>query len=256
MPRHLILRLEAPLMAFGDVMIDAIGPVRDTPSASLLTGLLANALGVRREEGVRLARLQERLVFGCRLDRRGERLVDFQTAQLGATDRGWTTWARVEGRAGGDATYDSPHIRYRTFNADACVTVALRLTEETECPTLEEVARALDEPARPLFLGRKPCLPSGPLLIGTLDAPTIWDALQHALCEPPEELMVRRRGARRDASVALVLPADELCPDGFHAVRACERRDWEVGMHAGEVVTYHGQVDHRATLGQLSGGDA
>ena len=50
MPRYLMLRLEGPLMAFGDVMVDAIGPIRDTPAASTLTGLLANALGVRREE--------------------------------------------------------------------------------------------------------------------------------------------------------------------------------------------------------------
>ena len=42
---HLILRLEAPLMAFGGETIDNLGVVRRFPSASMLTGLLANALG-------------------------------------------------------------------------------------------------------------------------------------------------------------------------------------------------------------------
>jgi CRISPR system Cascade subunit CasD len=45
MARHLILILEGPLAAYGAEMVDARGPVRDWPGASLLSGLLANALG-------------------------------------------------------------------------------------------------------------------------------------------------------------------------------------------------------------------
>ena len=41
----LVLHLEAPLLAFGGVAIDQIGIIRDFPAASMLTGLLANALG-------------------------------------------------------------------------------------------------------------------------------------------------------------------------------------------------------------------
>jgi hypothetical protein len=47
MARHLIIVLEGALAAFGAEMVDARGPVRDWPGASLLTGLLANALGWR-----------------------------------------------------------------------------------------------------------------------------------------------------------------------------------------------------------------
>ena len=67
----LVLRLEAPLLAFGGVAIDQIGPTRDFPSASLLTGLLANALGWRRTEAAAHQRLQDRLIFAARLDRAG-----------------------------------------------------------------------------------------------------------------------------------------------------------------------------------------
>lgn len=242
MPRHLILRFEAPLMAFGDVMIDRIGPVRATPAVSTVAGLLANALGVCRWEADRLARLQERLVMGCRLDRRGQRFTEFQTAQLEGGDRGWTTWGRVEGRTGGPATYLSPHIRSRDHDADACVTVALRLLDDAEPPTLDDLARALDEPARPLFLGRKAYLPAGPLGAGFLDAPTVYEALLRA---PLDVGGAPRPAARRphvDARPLVVLPADEPCPAGFRAVRASERRDWPAGVHAGQVVTYHGDV--------------
>lgn len=239
---YLLLRLEAPLMAFGDIMVDRIGPARATPAVSTVAGLIANALGVCRWEVSRLARLQERLVVGCRLDRRGQRFTDFQTAQLGANDRGWTTRGRAEGREGGADTYKSPHIRYRDHDADACVTVALRLLDEPEPPTLDDVTRALDEPARPLFLGRKPCLPSGPLFLASVEAPTAYEAL---LCAPfgdPAESTRARRRPRVDDRLLVVLPADEPCPDGFRTVRAAERRDWPAGVHAGAVTTYHGDV--------------
>ena len=67
--RHLILRLEAPLMAFGGETIDNYGVVRPFPAASMLTGLLANALGWRRIERKRHQQLQDHLVFASRIDR-------------------------------------------------------------------------------------------------------------------------------------------------------------------------------------------
>lgn len=229
-------------MAFGGVMIDRLGPVRDTPSASTVTGLLANALGVCRWESARLDRLQDRLVFGCRLDRRGRRFTEFQTAQLGADDRGWTTRGRPEGRAGGANTYASPHIRERDHDADARVTVALRLLDADEPPTLDDLARALDEPARPLFLGRKACLPAAPLFAGFVDADTAHDALLAAPIADPVPAWRAPTRPPVDASVLFVLPADEPCPPGFHASHACERRDWAAGVHAGDVPSYHGHV--------------
>ena len=185
--RHLILNLESPLASFGGETIDNLGVVRPFPAASMLTGMFANALGWRRIEREAHERLQRRLVFAARIDREpagGYAMRDFQTAQLGANDRGWTTRGRPEGRAGGAATYNAPHLRYRDYYADMRVTVALRLDsgsgagmtvvdaagmtagrgkEQMDEPTLDDLATALDEPARPLFIGRKPCLPSAPL---------------------------------------------------------------------------------------------
>lgn len=98
MPEHLVLRLEAPLMSFGGETIDNFGVVRDFPAASMLTGLIANALGWRRTDTDKLDRLQDRLVFAVRLDRPGTRFTEYQTARLLAEDQGWTTRGRPEGR--------------------------------------------------------------------------------------------------------------------------------------------------------------
>ena len=165
-------------MAFGGEIIDNYGVVDRFPAASMVTGLIANALGWRREEAARLDRLQHRLVFAARRDRDGHPLRDFQTAELARDDRGWTTRGRPEGRAGGEGTYKGRHLRYRDYDADACVAVALRLDPADESPTLDEVAAALDRPARPLFLGRKPCLPSAPVLAGEVEAADSLAALR------------------------------------------------------------------------------
>ncbi len=164
--RWLHLRLTAPLMAFGGVAIDQIGPTRDFPSASALTGLFANALGWRRQDSAAHQALQDRLEFGALIAREGQLLTDTQNAKLEANDRGWTTWGRPEERAG--ATYDSPHRRRRDYLADHDCRIVLRLAPG-DGPHLDTLAAALDRPARPLFIGRKPCLPSAPLFAGWVE---------------------------------------------------------------------------------------
>jgi len=220
--RYLILVLEAPLIAFGRESVDARGPVSDFPAASMLTGLLANALGWRREQREQHARLQARLHFGARLDRPGTRLTDFQTAQIGKNDKGWTTRGRPDGRDGGSNSYNSPHLRYREYDADKRVTIALRLQDPMEAPTLDHLVAALDAPARPLFLGRKPCLPSTPLMGGLVEAEGLLQALAGAPL--PED-------AARPLRV--MLPLSETAERQDERRWVTDARDWISGVHAG-----------------------
>lgn len=157
---HLLLRLEAPLMSFGTTAVDYRRPVQPWPAVSMLTGLLANALGWQRSDGQALDALQSRIRWAARIDRAGTALNDFQTAQLSKDDKGWTTHGVVEERGGGDESYNSPHLRSRDYRADASVLVALRLEPAQQSPTLQALAAALDTPMRPLFLGRKGCPPA------------------------------------------------------------------------------------------------
>ena len=265
MPRHLILHLEAPLMSFGGATIDNYGVVEDYPAASMITGLIANSLGWDRSETDRHQRLQDRLVFGARLDRRGTRMTDFQTVQLSADDKGWTTDGRPEGRRGGAETYRSPHLRFRDYDADACVLVALRLDPAEEQPDLEVVAEALTYPARPLFLGRKPCLPSTPLVAGWHEAEDLLAALSsHPALPAPTGAEARRQDRARatgESAMALAFwppnegqpnegqPGEsdggksdqgEIDPGGARAghpareIYVTDRRVWRSGVHGGQ----------------------
>lgn len=235
MQEHLLLRLQAPLMAFGGEAIDQRGVIRDLPAASMLTGLLANALGWARTDTERLDALQDRLVFAVRIDRPGIRIQDFQTAQLGKRDRGWTTRGVPEGRAGGDATYDAPHLRYRDYHADAAVTVALRLDPADRDPTLAALASALDEPARPLFLGRKPCLPCDRLLLGVTEAATTVQAVIDA---PPASHAEERANGLR-----LFWGAEEGdTPTAQRTFNLCDHRNWRTGVHGGWRLVHEGST--------------
>lgn len=222
MARHLLIRLQAPLIAFGGETIDNHGVIRDFPALSMVTGLMANALGWDRGEDTLHNRLQERMVMGARLDADGERLVDFQTAQLQANDKGWTTRGVAEGRAGGEGTYAGPHLRYRHYHADMNVLVALRLQPAEEAPTLDDLAAALDKPARPLFVGRKNCLPTDRLMAGWVEADNILSALQFA-----EPALLH--------NVLAQWPSGEgrLPDQQDRTLDVCDERNWTSGVHGG-----------------------
>ena len=234
--RHLIINLESPLMAFGGETIDNLGVIRRFPSASMLTGLLANALGWRRIERERHQQLQDRLVFAARIDREpagGVRLTDFQSAAINNTEQSWTTRGHPEGRGGG--TYQN-HLRYRDYFADMRVTVALRLEPDSQGPTLDDLEGALQEPARPLFIGRKPCLPSAPLFGGFSDEDTALAAL---LTIP---LAIPTSGSSRsdEERVSLMWPEregsssaeiDEVRID--RTLMLTDQRNWVSGLHGG-----------------------
>lgn len=228
-PRWLILSLEAPLLAFGGVTIDHLGVTRDFPAASMLTGFLANALGYRRTEWEKHQSLQDRLVFAARREREDASglLTDTQNAKLEKTDRGWTTWGMVEGRDG--ASYGAPHRRRRDYRMDARVTVVLRLAAAETGPDLDRLAEVLDRPTRPLFIGRKPCLPAARINRGFVEAANAHGALA---CLPGE-------------GVYALWPLGEGPSDGPDVDRILDLydiRNWRTGLHGGSRKVVEGRI--------------
>ncbi len=239
MARHLIINLESPFMAFGGETIDNLGVIRPFPAASMITGLLANALGWRRVDRQRHQDLQDQMVFAARIDREphgGLSTRDFQTAQLAAKDKGWTTRGAPEERAGGANTYNAPHLRYRDYYADMRVTVALRLEPIDGGLTLDRLAEALQEPARPLFIGRKPCLPSSRLFARFRDGDTSLAAL---LAHP-----LRDEKPSRDP-VRTLWPAEEGSPEieASRTYMLTDQRNWISGLHGGGRWVCQGAID-------------
>lgn len=153
----LLLRLAAPLQAWG---ADSKFETRKTgrePTKSGVIGLLAAALGLRRDEREALLRLTG-LRFGVRVEREGQLLVDYHTAK----------------------TQDekTSYVTYRHYLQDA---VFLAGIESTDTALLQQLQQALLHPAFPLYLGRRCCPPTLPLCLGVRPG-SLQEVLQ---AEPP-----------------------------------------------------------------------
>lgn len=235
----LLLWLEAPLMAFGGPLVDFIGPTRRFPGQAQVTGLLGNALGWRHGDTDALAALQARLRLAAAVLRPGEMLRDYQTVDLGQphlAGTGWTTRGAPEGRDG--ASSGGTHIRHRWYLADACVLLALTLEPLDEAPDLAALDAALLHPARPLFIGRKPCLPTAPIRLGPVEAANVADALRRGAARLADVGVRFGQDVQVEGDARLAgLPghgADGGVEGGSDdAERLVDGRDWRNGMHTG-----------------------
>lgn len=234
------LRFEAPLMSFGGPVVDQEGVTDFFPGRSMLAGLLGNALGWEHRDHDKLDALQSSLTYAVRCDRRPKKIVDYQTVDLSQPFMlgGWTTWGRPERRGGGSA--EGTHIRFRSYLADGVYTIALSLDPRCEATTTSELRGALREPARPLFLGRKACIPSGPIYLS--EQPESADNVLDALCRIPPPS--GRTGS--DAAAAY----DAQWPDGLHSPAVLDHRlepvyderDWANQIHSGRRFVRRGRI--------------
>lgn len=175
----LLLRLAGPMQAWGAEAQFEIRKTNREPTKSGVIGLLAAALGLRRDEPLtELAQLR----FGVRVDREGVLLRDFHMAR-GQKDAYVTT---------------------RYYLCDAVFLVGVSCEDEA---LMQRLAEAVACPAFPLFLGRRSCPPEGRVSLGLRRLP-LEEALQ---CEPP----LVQPGGSHPNQMRMMLDA----PDGTARVR-------------------------------------
>ena len=146
----------------------------------MITGLVANALGYDHGEFDRLQKMQRSLTYGARRDQKGSVKTTFQTADLGqehlaatkaSNNPAWTTWGKIDKRGGGSASKGTAQI-YPEYLVRSVYTVAF-----TCHISPDRIAKALQYPERPLFIGRKTCLPACQLYVGQADHDSVQAAL-------------------------------------------------------------------------------
>ena len=224
----LLLRFDAPLMSFGAPIVDNRGVIQPYPALSMMTGMLGNALGFDHSEFERLDGLQKRLRYASRQDRHGEKITDFQTVDFTQEhldkSKAWTTRGTIEGRS--TRLQKQTHIRERDYWADSVHTIALTVDGKGESPSVDELERALQHPERPLFIGRKTCLPAVPMHLGRIEAASLVDALERApLAERADEGPTYRAW----------WPCEPEADEGADIVKPItDRRDWRNQIHVGE----------------------
>jgi CRISPR system Cascade subunit CasD len=182
----LLLRLEGPLQSWG---VRSRWDVRDTqpePTKSGVVGLLGCALGYGMGD-VRLEiELDQGLRFGVRTEAPGTVLQDFQTvtdylptAEGTYRHSGVRTGASLSRIRSDAGATPSTILSPRAYLQDAAFLVALE-ERPTQPGLLRKCADALADPRWPLFLGRKACVPTRPVLEALTEVYAgIEDALTH-----------------------------------------------------------------------------
>lgn len=177
--KTLLLRLEGPLQSWG---LRARWEERDTtfePTKSGVVGLLGCALGLRRDDD-RLRAISEELEMGVRVDRSGAPLVDYHTTGGAKMPDG-----EPEGMLNAEGKRKrETDVSKRVYLMDASFLVALRGPAEL----VDELVAALRHPVWPVFLGRKACVPTCPVLVEVVHA-SVREAL---LAQPLPERADRR----------------------------------------------------------------
>ena len=149
---YLVFRLEGPLQSWGE---RSKWDYRDTevfPSKSGVVGLIACAMGIERNDS-RIGEMCSQLSFAVRADRPGRIVEDFHTVQA---DKLLTAGGGKRNKTGEKGTI----VSHRSYLQDASFLVALSGPAEL----LEKIKEALSAPEWQIYLGRKSCVPSVPVL--------------------------------------------------------------------------------------------
>lgn len=183
----LLLRLEGPLQSWG---VRSRWSRRDTgpePTKSAIIGLLGCAAGIRRpdwrssaEPDRTLEEWDRTLRFGVRIDRPGTIETDYHTVRgrhWQADGKNQKTASSPSGAKPDKAEKEPPHteITWRDYIHDGAFLVALTSDDHD---LLKRLNAHLRQPHWPLYLGRKSCVPSRPVLDQLTDE---FDDVEHAI---------------------------------------------------------------------------
>jgi CRISPR system Cascade subunit CasD len=175
---YLVFQLQGAMASWGEAAVGEYRSSHEYPTASALAGLIAAALGLRRDQETELRALNAGYLFGIGVCQAGALLRDYHTAQVPgrASMKGRRHVTRKDelSLARSDLNTILSTRDYRQ-GVDLLVAVQARVDAPR---TLEALQQAIAQPAFVLYLGRKSCPPSAPLSPRIVQANTLLDAFK------------------------------------------------------------------------------
>ena len=175
MPGFLVFQLYGVLASWGDIAVGEHRPSLGHPSKSAITGLLAAALGIDREDDDMHTKLARQYGFAVCVRAAGEMLRDYHTVQVPGGKRQYAT-RRDELLT--DKLILKTILSQRDYSTDALYQIAIWLVKEDAPFTLEALRQKLQQPHFNLYLGRKSCpvsLPLYPVLVSGVSLKQAFD---------------------------------------------------------------------------------
>ncbi|MCP5467616.1 MAG: type I-E CRISPR-associated protein Cas5/CasD [Sinobacteraceae bacterium] len=202
--QFLVFQLVAPMAAWGDVAVGQYRGSRDAPGESALLGLLAAALGIRRDDEAAHAALRDGYAFAVGTVDPGSLLRDYHTAQVPSRGdlKGRPHRTRRDELAMPKHALNTI-LSARDYRQGGAWIVAVQpLAAAPHEPGRLE--RALREPRFTLYLGRKSCPPAAPLAPQVIDAESAHAAIAGWLqaCGSEDSLRSLAWGDRTTAGAA------------------------------------------------------
>jgi len=159
MTKYLVFRLYGPMASWGDVAVGTYRPTFDHPSKSAVMGLLAAAIGIRRDEDPKLRALAKSYNFAVRVDASGTMLRDYHTSQVPSSGSGRNKkyFATRKDELAASQKDMNTILSTRDYYCDAVYTVCLWVKSDEVPYSLEILEQKLKEPEFVLYLGRKSC---------------------------------------------------------------------------------------------------
>ena len=166
MAELMMLRLEGALQSWGEASAWDNRGTENFPAKSAIAGLIACAMGLERGDP-EILQLQQSITMGIRADRPGQAVCDFHTVQ------GMPNILNAAGK--GRGKNGNTIVSHRWYLQDASFLVVIETTDIWR----QRIVTALQDPRWPVYLGRKNCVPSRPVLEGISgDYETILQALR------------------------------------------------------------------------------
>jgi CRISPR system Cascade subunit CasD len=196
MGKYLVFRLYGPMAAWGEIAVGETRRSASFPGKAAILGLIAAALGIKRDEQDRLDRLTEGYAVAVKVISTGFLLKDYHTVQVpDSVGKFLYTTRRDEIVVGGSRTDNRLRtiLSSREYRCDTLGVVAVYPKPDAPC-TVSELQDALRKPKFVLYLGRKSCPVSTPLYPQIVEAEGFHCALNRVSFPP----LVETKDGKRD----------------------------------------------------------
>lgn len=159
MADYLLFTLYSPFSSWGEIAVGEVRASKTHPGRSAVFGLIAAALGIRRNDDNAIRNLHENYGLGIKAISIGYLTKDFHTIQAARTQK------NVVFRKRADELHAAPEsigtlISSREYRADAYYIVSIWKRFEEGKYSLEAIKNALQNPVFVPYLGRKACPPA------------------------------------------------------------------------------------------------
>jgi len=209
------------MAAWGDIAVGEFRPTFSHPSKSAVLGLVAAALGIRRDEEAVHQTMATSYGFAVRVEAAGSPIRDYHTAQVppAGSGRRKKTFATRKDELAVPKEELGTILSSRDYRCDSLYTVCLWTVRDSSPYSLAQLQAALAKPAFTLYLGRKSCPLALPLQPQVVQASDLREAFHSARFE--------------DKNFLTSLPSSEPVDvywegpqaNGYNAVHTIERRD-------------------------------